>query len=270
MSYELSDEDKKRISYNRDYKWAKRVYESHNNYREVSVGEVYKIKRLNYKDLFVCNYGKAHTKFYIISKDDGFVFAKRISSNGKLGKQVICLTVDYPLGSDYELVPDDAYVESMLLDTEYDFSKEGKSMMKRKNKARAHNKKLFVTKYTPKDAKDFIDSLSVGDFLWDSHTKFGEGLAEWQVIDIEKRKTDQTFAQPRHTWETAHKFRGATPQDRAHNQYNFSNTTIVTIKPRPLDGKRRSAQAKNIIFTDFLNTEKWYISRPKTPEDFDV
>jgi hypothetical protein len=159
----------------------------------------------------------------------------------------------------------------MLLDTKYDFSKDGKSLTKRKNKARSYNKKLFITKYTPKDAKDFIDNLSVGDTLWDSFTKFGEGVVEWTVASIEKRKTDQNFVQPTRPWETAYKFRGSTPQDRAHNQYNFSDFTLVTLNPtKSLDNKRRYLKQRQIIFTDFLHTQTYYISTPKTPEDFNI
>jgi hypothetical protein len=284
MSYELDAEDKKRISHNKEYRYAKRIYESHDRYQDVEIGEVYTVRRIGYNDLFVCHYGNTPTRFYIINKDEGFAFAKRISSNGKLGKQVICMTTEYPLDDKiYELVPDDAYVESMLLGTEYDPSADGKAMVRRKNKARAHNNRLFINKISPVEAKNYIDNLKVGDKIWDAGTKFGSGIVEWTITNIENRPVDKTQATPRYHWEPTYKHKGKTKEDRAHNQYGFSDVVIITVQPNKLDSARRYVREKTLTFMDlryvrektltfmdFFGNHKWYGQMPKTPGDFDA
>lgn len=270
MSYKLSEDETKRIDRNRDYIYGKRIYESHLNYDNTEIGEVFLVKRLAFKDLFITHYGKSPTKFYIIHKDDGFVFAKRISSNGNLGKEVICMTTSYPIGSgNYELVPDESYIESLILGTKYDPSIEGKSLSKRKNKARAYNKKLLTTQVDPFKSQEFIKSFKVGDKLWDTNTKFGSGAVEWTVIDIIKRKPCQEFAKARYTWEGVPRYKGLTEEDRSHNEYGFDEVIILIIESRKLDNAyRRTQPVENLTFNGFLHRDRWLNKKPKNPEDF--
>jgi hypothetical protein len=270
MSYELNDEEKTRISNIRDYQYAKKMHESFLAYQDVAVGEVF-LLTYSYRGntRYVCHYGKKPTKFFIVSKDEGFIFAKRISATGKLGKEVICMTTSYPLGDGYKLEPDPTYIDSLLLGEKYDIAAEGKKRTSAKNKARTRNNKKIIDYKTSGEAKEYIDSLEVGDMLWTASTTYGDRLVGWQVTDIEVKPTCQEWGKKAYTWQPNFNVRGSTKEDRLHNEWGFTQSTNVTVTA-VVNTSNARVHTKTLTFNDFFGNSKyskWYKEKPVTLED---
>jgi hypothetical protein len=185
----LTKEDLDRINCCDFYSKAKEVIQSTIDYKEYEVGAAIFIKRKYDNKVISSDYeGKMPEKYIIVQNDNGFVFAKRINANGKPGVAITCLTIDYGSNS-YELLIDDSYIESMLLDTQdsYDPLADAKGLMKKKNKAARDNTKKRLIFDTSAEAYAFLKTVQVGDVFYTSDYLYGTGVTEYKVSDIEKR-----------------------------------------------------------------------------------
>ncbi len=270
---ELSKEDKRRVRGCEFYSKAKEVIEAHEKYKDLALGEVYFIK---YKGKYSTdhkyvtrNYGNDKpSKFMIFHKDkEGFVFMKRINANGKLGKEVLCLTTQYSEPC-YILEPDPDYVDSILFQSEasYDPLKSEKELNKNKGKARRRNKKLEITYKDAKDAFERIAKYKVGDKLYDAGTSYGKGIMEWEITGIEARPTDQTENTP-YPWNDT-KVIGNTSEDQSHNNYMLPDLVILDIKVISSDRRRWTNSDRKVTFEDFIKRGHiYYENRPCTTDD---
>lgn len=271
---ELSKEDQKRILKCDYYTQTKNILRSHESYRDINVGEVYLIKYKRYvSDEEFTYINRAHNgvkdKFMIFHKDeDGFIFAKRINADGKLGKEVHCLTTQYP-GPKYQLEPDPEYLDSILFSNEegYDPIKAEKEFNKKKGQARRKNKQLEFAYETAQEAFAFISSLKVGDKIYDAKTAYGQGICEWTVISVESRPTCNKKVIPR--WGSPRV--GSSPEDVAHNGSalpDFYKIEVEVKHERPAC-RRWGRMKRTLIFSDFMKNGyvQWYPRTPYTTDD---
>jgi hypothetical protein len=187
----ITPEDQKRINACDDYQSTKRIMRSCEAYRDHEVGTAVYIKE-NFPNQTVTSYvGQGYQnkepahKFIIIENDAGFVFAKRILASGKPGVEVTCLSIRYPSDC-YELVVDSDYLDSMLLDTDYDPTSAAKDLARRKGKASRDNNKLRIMFDTPKEAYDYLNNLKIGDNVWGAETTFGSNITKYKVSEINR------------------------------------------------------------------------------------
>ena len=268
----LSQEDLKRIKDSEFYEHAKRIMRSHEFYINVNVGEVYSVSYLNSenKSIYISS-GRVKDKFMIIHKDAGFVFGKKIRSDGTLGKHVICLTIRFPAPS-YSLELDSAQAEAIIFQSEdaYDPFREGKDLSKKKNKARRLNKLKVVVKNTVEEAVKFVSSLNVGDILYDAETTFGSGIISWRVKSIDRRPVDKS---PQKDWSGKTYAYGATSIDQDHNTYCLDDVIKITLEifGEVPSSRRWVSKNRELCFTDFLDNKKryrdWYVHKPITVEE---
>jgi hypothetical protein len=272
MDVTLSEEDKKRIKNAEYYEQSKTIMKSFEDYAHVNVGEVYSIvwistdKTRNY----VRRHGSGNkTKFLVVHKDEGFVFAKAINSSGGLGKDVVCLTIRYPSRS-YELELDDAQAEAIIFSKENDFDpfKEGKQLAKKKNKARNLNKKKIIAFSTEQEAYNFATNLKIGDTIYDANTAFGEAIVKWQIKNVIITQTDKT---PMTDWNGSVYAYGKTNEDQIYNKFGFTDKVLVEIEaqgelPKP---RRWISRSRTLTIESFLSKRHrdWYSSRPLTIDD---
>lgn len=186
----LTQEDKKKINNTHEYKLYKELTIARKTYMNFEVGTAIFIKHKGSGEL-ITRYAyaaKKHppTKFLIVENDEGFIFAKRILSTGKTGKDIICITSQYE-PSRYELIPDDAMVDAMLLDQQYDPANEAKELKKKKNKATRINSKYRISFEDPQEAYKYLKNLKPGDKIWQADTTFGDGIVEFEVLGIMKK-----------------------------------------------------------------------------------
>lgn len=258
---ELSKEDKNRIRNCEYYLQIKEVLKSHEEYKHINVGDVYFIKyRQNNQDgsghYVSRTYGGEKDKFMIFHKDtDEFVFAKRINANGKLGKEVHCITTQYP-GNQFILEPDSEFVDSILFNEVdgYDPFKLEKDLTNRKGKARRKNKKLEIKHSDANLAFKEIDSLNIGDVLYDARTTYGDGIIAWTVTDIEKRKVDFNLSY----------------KDRDHTKAGLKEFVKLTLECKGERPKSRTwvNKKRTVTFEDFTKYgETYYRSMPFTLDD---
>jgi hypothetical protein len=269
---DLSEEDVKRINNAEFYQHAKTIMKSFEEYQHVNVGEVYSILYKNHSDkLQYISRGRTKDKYMIVHKDDGFVFAKRIKSDGSLSKNVVCLTVRYPQPN-YSVELDAEQAEAIIFQDEASFDpfKEGKDLAKKKNKARKINKSKIKVYSLVADALSFVSNLKTGDVLFDAGTAFGEGIVEWKVTSIEKRAVDVT---PQTDWNGRVYAYGKTDTDQKSNKYSISTYVSVTLNmvgEAPVS-RRWVGSKREINFIDFLNCNDrhrdWYVVRPTTIEE---
>lgn len=268
---DLSEEDKKRIKNADFYYQAKRVMRSHEDYVHVNIGEVYSIAYKNGSDepVFISR-GKSKDKFMVIEKDEGFIFAKRINSDGRLSKDVICLTIRFPQ-PDYQIQLDANQADAIIFQDEASFDpfKEGKDLSKKKNKARKLNKSKVLQYDTTEKAFAFVSNLKVGDTLFDSGTAFGEGIVEWRVSSIDRRDTDKT---PQRDWSGQVYTYGRTDIDQKHYKSGLNELVSVEISVvGELPNSRRwVSKTRTVCFVDFICEKKYrdyYSSRPVTIDE---
>jgi hypothetical protein len=269
MEIQLSDIDKKKIEKNHSYKIYKKWSQTAKNYKEFEVGTAVFIKRKSDNTLlsrggFYSRSKSPPTKFIIIENDNGFLFAKRILATGGLGKDIICLTSDY--GSErWELVPDDAMVDAMLLDEEYDPAAEAKELKKKKNKASRVNSKHRIAFNTAHDSYAFLLGLSPGDKLWTCDTTFGSNIAEYEVVKTTLREV-KSLAGQRYIY-------GADKIDKYHDEEVFEKVLEVQLFLK--NGGNRWSNTNKVIY--FINickkpdyryyNEIWFNKKPVTTED---
>lgn len=271
---ELSKEEQNRVDNCDNYKLVKHIMQSHDHYKELRIGDVYFVKYTSTPGadpVYVSRtYGGKKDKFMIFHKDDeGFVFIKRINANGKLGKEIQCLTTQYPEPR-FELEADPEYLESILLDNEkrYDPLKAEKELSSRKSKARRKNKKIELTYETAEEAFKAISEYKVGDRIYDAHTTYGEGVMEWTVDSIESRPTDKTKVKP-YAW-SATAALGKTREDQEHNKKGLPNLIVLKIKVHHAKPKSRkwTQTERTITFSDFMKWgNQYYNSSPYTTDD---
>lgn len=268
MEIVLNDEDKKRIKRCDNYQYAKNIMASHVEYKELNIGEVFLIKYKRYStgneySYMSRTYGGKPNKYMVVFKDDeGFAFVKRINASGKLGKEVYCLQTQYPMPT-YQLEPDPDYVEAIIFEDEagYDPSKVEKENTKKKGQARRKNKKLEISFDNQDKAYEFIESLNIGDKMYDSKTSYGDGVIEWTVTNIEEGKVDSSKT-----------VRWGYDPNTIHSQAGFDkwyNVTIECNKDKLPKNRRWTRPARKICFTDFLKArrQKYYKTVPFGLED---
>lgn len=265
---ELTEEDKKRMARCDHYKLANSILESIEEYKDMNVGEVYMVHRVyksGSKKPISRTYGGQPDKFMIFHKDENnFVFAKRITANGSLGKEIICMTTQF-LSNMYEVTPDPEYVDAIILSNEdnYDPLKAQKDINSKKGKARRRNKKLEIEAKTFEDAYAKIKELKVGDIIYDADTAYGYGTIEWKVIEVDVRPVNKSPTK----W-MSHRL-GNTYEDQQHNDYKFPEVVEVKIEAQhELPKCRKYVDSKrSLIFRDFY-WGTFYHSRPYSIEDF--
>lgn len=271
MSEELSKQDKRRVNNCEYYQRTKQVMKNAEVYKELEVGEVYYIKCKDYegKEVYhVAGWNNDPAKYMVFHKDGGFVFVKRIIANGKVGKEVTCLTTTFNV-DDHWLEADPDYVNSILLDNEegYDPLAASKKLASNKNKARRRNKKIEVIFKNENDAFNYANSFKVGDCIYDAETSYGAGIVTWEVTNIIKRKTDKK--KPTDRWARGV---GSTDADRTHNSYGLKDLVAIDVKikgGKAPKTRRWIKTSKTITFYDFLEKSynKWYKSKPYTVDD---
>jgi hypothetical protein len=272
MTEDLSKSDKNRIKNCEYYLRSKQIMKNAEAYKGLSLGEVYYIKYKDYggdESYITAGYGNEPAKYIVFHKDEGFVFVKRIISNGKLGKEVTCLTTTYNAG-EYWLEADPDYVNSILLEDEggYDPLAASKKLSSNKNKARRRNKKLEIAYGTHKEAHEYAKTIKVGDLIYNAETTYGSDLVSWEVTSIEKRPADQIRNGTNSYYGTS---LGSTNADRIHNRHGIKDLIAVEIKVKGEIPKSRKYMGTEQILTfeDFLWTtyDKFYRTKPYTVDD---
>lgn len=244
-------------------------------YKNLQVGEVYYIKYKDYNDkesYVTTGWGNdTPAKYMVFHKDEGFVFVKRIIASGNLGKEVICLTTTYDVGSHW-LEADPDYVNSILLENEEDYDPlaASKEMTAKKNRARRKNKRLELKFDEPQEAYDYIKKLRKGDKLYDCSTAYGAGIIEWVVNKVSVRATDKS-PNTSYSWDTNRSIPGRTPVDQEHNKYGFDQIVEVEIQivGEPPKSRRWAGPKETIHFYTFVNKyySTYYDSKPFTVDD---
>ena len=275
MSEKLTSDDLRRVNNCEYYTRAKEILENIEVYKDVAVDEVYFIKTKDWegKEEYVTGgWNDDPAKFMVFYKDkDGFAFVKRIISGGKLGKEVTCLNTTYNI-KDYWLEADPDYVNSILLENEegYDPLAASKKIASDKNKARRRNKKLEITFKTLKEACDYIETLKVGDVIYDTNTSYGSGLIAWEIVKMTASPTDKT---PQQLWPSraSKTIYGNTYEDQLHNDNNIKKVIRVDIKIKGSIPKSRHYNVHNRTITayDFMEDRyrKYYKNKPYTVDD---
>jgi hypothetical protein len=272
MNIELTDIDKRKISRSQTYRAYQKITIAKNKYKQFEVGTALFIKRIG-EDRYVTKGGwrdhgkKPPIKFVIIENDDGFLFAKKVLASGQLGTDITCLTTDY--GPErWELIPDDAMVDAMLLDEEYDPTADAKVLKKKKNKATRINKKHRLIFDRAKDAYDYINSLQVGQKLWTSGATFGENVAEYKVANIERKQAKESDAAAYGRHRKVHRY---------HLDENFPDIVTVYLELES-GGSKWTNQMQTIHFYNMCKSKKEYKyhdmmlhdRKPVTPKEVDV
>lgn len=276
---EITDDDKKRIESCDYYKMTKEIMKSHEEYKDLNIGEVYfiKYKRYSNDDKFSYvsrSWNGPPNKYIIFHKDDdGFVFLKRINANGKLGKEVSCLTTQYP-GPKYTLEPDPEYVDCILFENEegYDPLKNEKSLNKKKGQARRKNKALEVNFTSATSAFEFVEKLKVGSFIYDAGTTYGQGIMKWEVTGIERRPVDKALTKD--YWGSKTQV-GLTQADRNAIKHNMAEIIIVEMsyKGDKPSSRRWVPASRTITFNDFYSADgkiyghRYYSKQPYTVDE---
>lgn len=247
MEIQLSDTDKRKITRQQTYVTYKKISAAKEQYKHFEIGTALFIKRIG-EDYYVTKGGwrnpkKPPIKFVIIENDDGFIFAKKVLASGELGADITCLTTDY--GPDrWELVPDDAMVDAMLLDEEYDPTADAKSTKKKKSRASNINNKHRKNFKSAKDAYNFLENLTVGQRIWVADTTFGENIAEFEVIKAELTPTI-SYLQNGYRARRIYQY---------HTSERFDSVLSVVI--RQVSGKLGSTM-QTVHFFDITNSKQY-------------
>ena len=267
---DLTKEDTDRINDCDFYAHAKNIMKSFEEYSHVSVGEVYSIIYRNHADKTTyVSRGKNKDKYLVIHKDEGFIFAKRIKSDGKLSKNVVCLTIRFPQPT-YSIELDSEQAEAIIFQDENGFDpfKEGRDLSKKKNKARRLNNQKVITYNTVAEAFAFISTLKYGDTLYDAGTHFGEGIVEWKVTLVQKRPVDKT---PQRDYRGVVHGYGRTSCDQRHNHSQLEECVLITLETvgEIPQSRKWISKTKEIYFSEFLSERyrNWYSSKPVSIEE---
>jgi len=267
---ELNRDDKRRVKNCDYYIKTKQVMKNAVVYDKLSVGEVYFIRYTDTNKYVTSDWsGQSPSKFMVFHKDEGFVFIKRIIASGKLGKEVSCLTTSYYV-NEYYLESDPDYVNSILLQDEnsYDPLAASKKIASNKGKVRRKNKKLELAFNKPEEAYAYIQTLSVGDLLYNATTTYGTGVVAWEVKSVCVRDVDQT---PQIDWRGNKDTNGNSSDDQAHNRHGFVDFVSIDIEATsviPSQNSWATATKKTLIFNDFLaKWHRYYHSAPFTLDD---
>lgn len=266
MSEQISKEDQNRVNNCEYYLKTKQTMKNAEVYKDLAIGEVYFIKRKGYngeEEYVTGGWNNDPAKYMVFHKDDGFVFVKRIIANGKMGKEVTCLTTEYDVGH-YWLEADPDYVNSILLENEesYDPLAASKKLASDKNKARRRNKKLQINYKTEQEAFDYIKTLKVGDTIYDTISAYGSGLLTWDIEDITHRPVDSKNIDP-HSWRSN--------PDKEHRAHGFKEIYVIHLKRRETKSpkeRRWEDEKKDVTFRDFKGGYRsYYHTKPYTPSD---
>jgi hypothetical protein len=221
----LSQEDLSRINKCDNYKYVKAIMQSCDAYCNFKVGEVLLIKNTIH-DAYVTGVTKLPTKFIIVHKDDGFIFAKRITSNGKLGVEIICLTIYYP-SSDWSAEVDPDMCESIIMQSEdhYDPFKVNKDISKLRKKIKKINMDKFVRFDKPVDAHNYISKIKVNDIFHTCSSFLGDEAITWRVSSISTRNVDRSI---RRDWGNV--FVGASELDTFCIDCTIGEVIVLNLK----------------------------------------
>lgn len=191
----LSADEQKRISRCSEYKEFVAIKKKAEECEAFEVGTAVLIKNKN-TGKYMTSGGwyddkKPPMKFIIIENKDGIIFGKRVLASGKEGVAVTCLTVEYA-HEGYEIVPDEDYLDSMLLDEDYNPMEKEKEYQKKKAKASRKNKKLKMSFPNVKAAYERIRKFKVGDKIWSTSTMYGGGRKEYIIKQVDKIPVDKS------------------------------------------------------------------------------
>lgn len=267
---DLTKEEIKKINNTFFYKAYKELTISAQAYKHFEIGCALFVKRksdsvmLSGNGSFYNIKNKPPTKFVVVENDNGFVFAKKVLASGNLSKNITCLTIEF--GTDlFELIPDNAMVDAILLDETYDPLEEAKKLKKKKNKAAAINSKNKISFASPKEAYDFINSLKLNDEIYTSECLYGVNVAKFIVTDITRSKTKK-FDSKRWIY-------GNDLVHYNHSVENFDEVVEIMLTLKE-GGARWTHKNRFVHFTDFCGKsshyEHFFSKRPLTAEDIDV
>jgi hypothetical protein len=265
---ELSLGDKQRIDSCDNYKLVKRIMQSCEDYAEFEIGLAVYIKRKKDNNYIGTGYSNTEPKhkFIIMYKDGGFLFAKRIIASGNPGAQITCITIEFP--SDvYELEVDSDYLDSMLLDTEYDATAGAKDLAKKKMQATKINNRHKIQFNTPIESYHFLNNMKQGDIVWGCETSFGNQITKYQVASVETYLLD-----PR---QKAYRGWSGKMLNHPHETYLSEGFTQgILIELSVLESENKYTGSKKVYFYNITQNEKYkhsntciYRNKPTKPEE---
>ena len=275
MTEPLTSDELQRIKHCEHYSFVKKIMKSYEDYNDYEVGTAVYIKEtyngsIRYVGTGWNNKG-IKSKYVIIHKDKGFLFAKRILASGKPSVEVTCLTIGYPSAS-FELEIDGDLIDAMLLDTieEYDPTTDAKALAKKKSKASRINTKNRIIFDRETDAYNFLKSLKIGDNIWDANTSFGHMITKYEVIKTEEYKIDKSI-KPRYNG-----YNSGYYQDphSSHTNKGFDKGFIVELRTVETEYSYNRGD-KKLYFYNITNKEDcrsyryatYYTVKPIKPED---
>lgn len=193
MKVELSKDDKKQIDdqlkNNKIIQWFK-----HRENMKFEVGDVllrYTEQYDEAADKYILkpepiSYGNKMPQRYVYIHEDknGVGFIKKLrTSDGKLGKELFCLTdFDY---SDTRFEVDPEYAEHSLLGEEFNIRDVHKKSLEGRKIIIKMNRKIGKKLPTLLDKNMFFDDLKKGDYFYTSRDYTGKYVAKYKVIKIE-------------------------------------------------------------------------------------
>jgi hypothetical protein len=264
----LSPEDLKRANSCDNYKLAKRIMQSCEDHSEYEVGGAVFIKHKRDNTYAGSGYGALleKYKYIIVHKDGGFLFAKRILATGKPGVQITCLTIEFPSDS-YDLEVDEDFLDSVLLDTDYDPASNAKSLAKKKEKASRINNKNRINFALPIGAWHYLNNLQKGEFLWGAETSFGNQITKYEVSSVEQYVPDPK-QQVYRSWK-------GTESPQAHRSHiNENLLTGVRVTLIVAESENKYTNGKTLYFYHITNNDKYrncsvplYTVKPTKAED---
>ena len=272
MTEPLSPEDMKRAMNCDDYKSTKLIMETYEQNKDFEVGTAVYIREKWHEDRTNKYVGMSYTgtepahKFIIVHKDDGFLFAKRVLASGNIGVEITCLTIRYT-HVNYELVVDGDYLDSMLLDTDYDPMSGAKELAKKKGKASRLNGKNRILFNSPVAAYNYVNSLKKGDVLYDAYTSFGTGWSKYEVVGITKEVPDKAKA-------NRYNYRNYVDPHQSALDEKFSHVVKVTYREVENENGRVSSYDNTMYFYNLVNSPTYkndlktlYNTKPIKAED---
>ena len=231
------------------YQLIKRALNSRDTYAELEVGVAVFIKHIS-SNSYICTYNsKTKHKYVVTFKENGFLFAKRVMSNGNLSSSLVCLATDFP-SCRYELEVDDGYLDSLLLDTEYDAAKETKEIAKKKTKATSINNKNRLIFSEAQNAYAHLKAFNKGDIIWECETSFGNNITKYQVDTIEHYALD-----PKQMGYKMWNGRMSNVSHVFHIDEKFKTGVIVTLSV--LETELSYANTKKVYFYNLTKNEKY-------------
>jgi hypothetical protein len=265
---DLSAEDLKRVNSCDNYKLVKQIMKSCEDYCEYEVGSAVFIKSKN-NNTYVGSGGgnlSEKYKYIIVHKDGGFLFAKRVLASGKPGVQITCLTIDF-CSNKYELEADEDYIDSVLLDTNYDPTSNAKDLAKKKEKASRVNTKNRIIFNHAITAYNYLNALKKGDIIWGAETSFGNQVTKYEVATIEQYALDPS----------QHAYRGWTGQEIAHPHQSYIKEGLsigLKVMLTVIDSENKYTSGTTLYFYSLVNSDKYrssgkalYSVKPTKAED---